>query len=205
MDWQARADELLFDGESVRERVAAGSDGVVVTSHRVLVFTPEGDGANFRAVDRPNVTAVRAGTQGNAERLHRAAVAGVGGFGALVLGLVLDFDSLVPNGGVDIAGGGAAGIGGVLETIETLIRLFGLLDDLLTAVGLLLLLAAVALTGIYGAQRKPKLTIEVAGADDLQVTWNAHEDANDRDDAVAHEGVESAAAAADRLRRALST
>ncbi|MFB6234094.1 MAG: hypothetical protein ABEH81_10095 [Halopenitus sp.] len=199
MDWQARDDELLYDGESIRERVDAGSDLVVVTSHRVLAFTPEGDGANFRAVDRPNVTGVRAGAQGDADWLRRAAVAGVGGLGALALGLVLDFDSLVPTGGVDVAGGGAAGIGGLLETIGTLLRVVALLDDLFVAVGLLAVLAAVAVGSLYWTQREPKLTIAVAGDDDIQLAWSG-DDEFDEDRVDDDDGPE---AAADRLRRAL--
>lgn len=195
MDWQARAGELLFDGESVRERVDAGSDLVVVTTHRVLVFTPEGDGANFRAVDRPNVTGVRAGTHGNADQLRRAAVAGAGGLGALALGLLLDLDSLVPNGAVDLAGGSAAGIGGALETIETLLRIVALLDDLLVAAGLLALLAGVVLAGVYWTRREPELTITVAGDDDVQLSW--------ADDADSHGDADGPEAAAHRLRRAL--
>lgn len=202
MDWRTRAGELLFDGESIRERVDAGTDRVVVTTHRVLAFTPDSDGANFRAIDRPNVIGVRTGMQGNAGRLRRAAVAGAGGLGALSLGLLLDLDSLVPKGGVDLAGGSAAGIGGLLGTIETLLRIVALLDDLLVAVGLLVLLAAVVLAGVYWTHREPKLTIAVAGDDDVQLAWFDDErDEDGGDDAEA--AADSPGAAADRLRRSL--
>ncbi|MGZ0748661.1 hypothetical protein [Haloparvum sp. AD34] len=199
MDWQARAGELLFDGESIRERVDAGSDRVVVTTHRVLVFTPGGDGANFRAIDRPNVTGVRAGTRGNADQLRGAGVAGAGGLGALALGLLLDLDSLVPNGGVDLAGGSAAGIGGLLATIETLLRIVALLDDLLVFLGVVALLAAAVLVGVYWTRREPVLTIAVAGDDDVQVGWAAADERNE--DEV--DDADSAEAAANRLRRAV--
>lgn len=205
MDWQASAGELLFDGESVRERVDAGRDRVVVTSHRVLVLTPERDGANLQAVDRPNVTGVRAGTRGNADQLRRAGVAGAGGLGALALGLLVDLDSLVPNGGVDLAGGSAAGIGGALETIETLLRIVALLDDLLVAAGLVALLAGLGLAGVYWTRRKPELTIAVAGDDDVQLAWPDDRELEEAgaDDVDDPDGVDDPEAAADRLRRAL--
>lgn len=201
MDWQARVDELLFDGESVRERVDAGTDLVVVTTHRVLAFTPDGEGANVRALDRPNVTGVEADTHGNADRLRQAGVAGVGGFGCLALGLLLDLDTLVPTGGVDVAGSRAVGIGGLLETIETLLGLFALLDDLLVVVGLVAMLAGVAAGGVYWTRREPGVTIAVAGDDDVRLSWAG-------DNELSEGGIDGAdsseaEAAADRLRRAL--
>jgi len=202
MDWQARADELLFDGESIRDRVDTGSDLVVVTTHRVLAFTSDGEVANFRAVDRPNVTGVRAGTRGNAAQLRRVVVASVGGLGSLALGLLLDFDSLVPKEGIDVAGGGAAGIGRLLATIEILLGVFALLDNLLVAVGLLVLLASVVLGGIYWTRREPELTVAVAGDDNIQLAWS---DDDERKEGSADEdsAADSSEAAADRLRRAL--
>ncbi|WP_430505271.1 hypothetical protein [Haloparvum sp. PAK95] len=210
MDWQARAGELLFDGESIRERIDAGGDRVVVTTHRVLAFTPGSDGANFRAIDRPNVTGVRAGTRGNADQLRGAGVAGAGGLGALALGLLLDLDSLVPKGGVDLAGGSAAGIGGLLATIETLLRIVALLDDLLVFLGVVALLAAAVLVGVYWTRREPVLTIAVAGDDDVQVGWAAGDDdvqvgwaAGDERNEEEVDDADSAEAAANRLRRAV--
>ena len=46
--WKSRVDDLLYDGETARETVDVGTSRVVVTSHRVLAFTPDADGENFR-------------------------------------------------------------------------------------------------------------------------------------------------------------
>lgn len=169
MDWQARYEELLYEGESVRETVEAGSARVVVTTHRVLAFTPDDDGENVRVIDRPNVTGVETNTRGNRDLLYQGVRVGVGGFVLLVVGVTLNTGSFVPDNAIDTGGGTAAGIGGLLESLETLLRLFGLLGDVLAAVGVLLLLAAIVAGSVYRAQREPTVVISTAGGDDVHV------------------------------------
>ena len=64
MYWVERAEGLLYEGESVRETVPVGAGGIVVTTHRLLAFTPDREGPNFRQVDRPNVDGAEVRTVG---------------------------------------------------------------------------------------------------------------------------------------------
>lgn len=169
--WLDRVDGLLFEGETVEDAVEFGDAegrGVVVTSHRVLAFTPEADGANYRAVDRPNVDGVDRVAGGRLVVLLQAVEAGVAGVVLLVAGSVLSLDGLVA--GIDLTSGtGELGLGGLLGTLQTLLTLLALLDDLLRAAGALALLAAVALAGAYWYTREESLVVRVAGDDDVDV------------------------------------
>ena len=71
--WAGSVDDLLFDGERVRRSVSLGDNRVVVTSHRLLAFTPGRSGENYRQVDVPNVTDVRAGNEGESILVFQAA------------------------------------------------------------------------------------------------------------------------------------
>jgi hypothetical protein len=159
--WSHRVDDLLFEGESVTADVACGTATVVVTSHRVLAFTPDRDGANFRQVDRPNVAGVSVGTDGQMPLLLQAGQAGALGAVLLVAGLFVSFDGLV--GDVDLSTGGELGIGGILGMVRTMMDVLGMLDDLMRAAGAIALLTAVALAGAYRWTRERYLRIEVAG------------------------------------------
>ncbi len=77
-------EDLLYDGETVRETVDLAAGQVVVTSHRVLAFTPRTEGANFRQADLPNVEGVGLGAQTEADLLERALRFGV--IGVVLLG-----------------------------------------------------------------------------------------------------------------------
>ena len=164
--WQQRAEELLYDGESVSETVDLGSASVVVTSHRVLAFTPEFDGENFQQADRPNVEGVETGAlaRNNEKLLGRGLRVGIVGIVLVVAGFLLDFDSIV--GDTDLSGGetgGQLGIGGVLETTQRLLDLVAQLDYLMLVFGMLALGLAAVFLGVYWVVRDPTLVIRVAG------------------------------------------
>ena len=160
--WLDRADELLYDGEESIERVRIGEGGVVVTSHRVLVFTPGGDGANFRDVDRPNVVGVAAGTSGEWAFLERAIKALVAGGVLLVAGQTVSLDSMVE--GIEIgASAGQVGMGGMLGLLQTFLSLMAQLDELLTLFGALALLFGAIVLGVYAWSREAELVVSVAG------------------------------------------
>jgi len=69
MHWVERAEGLLYEGESVRETVPVGAGVVVVTTHRLLAFTPDREGPDFRQVDRPNVDGAEVRTVGTSSAL----------------------------------------------------------------------------------------------------------------------------------------
>jgi hypothetical protein len=168
--WAGSVEDLLYEGESIRETVALGDGKVVVTTHRLLAFTPDSEGENFRDVDLPNVVGVESDADGDVDILVR----GVKTLGvALVLVLVgqlIDFGSLIGTTSIDTGGAGGAGIGGLLGTLNGFLQLFARLDELLTLFGALLLLLAVVIFGAYLLTRQRVLRIDVAGdADDILV------------------------------------
>jgi hypothetical protein len=165
--WQARVDDLLFEGEAVRESLDIGSSRVVVTSHRILVFTPELKGENFRKADRPNVTGVDTGALGKSSFLRRGLSLGVVGLVLLVAGLVFDPSSLFSDD-LDVDSGAASdvGFGGIVEMTQSLFSLLLNLDVVLRTLGALALLLATVLLAVYWYFRTPTLVIRQAGDDE---------------------------------------
>lgn len=175
--WAERLTDLLYDGESVVESVDLGDARVVVTSHRVLAFTPDADGIAFRQVDRPNVVAVTAGARTESSLLGRAGRWGVIGVVLLGAGLVLDMEALV--GDVSMGGGAGSqiGVGGVLELVRTVLDLLGRLDEILAVAGVLVLALAGVAAVAYWLTRQPTFVIEVAGDDDVHLPRVGEEEA----------------------------
>jgi hypothetical protein len=200
--WSDRARKRLRHGETIEESVAVGDNGVVVTNQRVLSFTPAGDRANFRAVERPNVESISQRTIGDAEWLEYVGKAGLVGLVCVPLGLLVDFGSLLSIGDVSTDGAGQIGVGGMVGMLKSMSSLLGMLDDALLVAGLLGLTFALGALGMYVQSRTPTLLIEVAGdAEDVHVVSS-----EDRDDAVSRlrrvfrtEDLDAAAPAEDPL------
>ena len=162
MDWVERATDLLYDGESVEDEVRVGTGGVVVTSHRVLAFTPDREGSNYRAVDRPNVDGVSLTTSGEFEFLQQAVKAIVVGIVLVVAGMTVSLDGLVS--GVSLESGGAAGavgLGQMMGMLQTLLGLLGQLDDLMRIFGGLALAFGVVVLAVYLWSRERLLVVSV--------------------------------------------
>jgi hypothetical protein len=176
--WQNRVDDLLYSGESVVESVDFDTGSVVVTSHRVLAFDPDGDGPVFQQVDRPNVTGVSTGAQSEQGLLGRAIKTFAVGVVLVGVGLVVDFGSIV--GGVDLAGQSSQelGFGGIMGTLQRFLGVISQLDYLLRVFGALALFLSVVFFGVYWLTRDRTLVIEVAGGDDIHVP-RPSEDASD--------------------------
>lgn len=168
-DWADDAERLLFDGETVTHRLERDEGAVVVTSHRVLAFTPDATGENYRAVDRPNVEDVSRHSGGNRAYLRRALTPGLVGIGLLAAAALVDVESYAPT--VEDAGiePGTPGAGSVRSTLETVGTLFAMLDALVLACGLIATLAAAAFLGLYLRSRERALVIAVAGEADLEL------------------------------------
>jgi len=168
--WRDRIEGLLYEGEAVVETVELDGASVVVTSHRVLAFTPDLEGPNFRGVERPNVTGVSAGARAEAALLERTVKFGVVGAVLVVAGQVVDFGGIV--GDVDLSGGQAAGqvgIGGILGPLQSMLDVLRNLDGYMQVAGALALLLAVVLGGVYWYLRESTLVVEVEGENDLHV------------------------------------
>lgn len=166
-DWNERVDQLLFDGETVEESVDVGGGTVVVTSHRLLVFTPAGDGPRYRAIDRPNVLGVE--RRGVSPYDVRAIVAklGVGAVLFLLVGLFVDPQALIPRPDLSAA----QGVGGMTGMVETMLDAFYALDEVALGLGALLAIVGAGLLAVQLATRSERLAIEVAGDDDVLLSF----------------------------------
>ncbi|KAA9399161.1 hypothetical protein Har1130_13225 [Haloarcula sp. CBA1130] len=171
MDWVARAESLLYDGEVIEADVRLNRGGVVVTSHRVLVFTPDREGSNYRQVDRPNVEGVDVTTSGDWSFLELGVKALVVGIVLVAAGMTVSLDSLVGNVSLDSGGAASAvGIGGMLGMLQTMLTLMAQLDDLMRLFGGLALAFAVVVLVVYLWSRDRLLVVRVAGGDDIELT-----------------------------------
>ncbi|MFB6308257.1 MAG: hypothetical protein ABEH35_02915 [Haloarculaceae archaeon] len=166
--WFDRADDLLYDGESVVDRVAVGDGGVVVTSHRVLAFTPESEGPNYRAVERPNVTGVTHTVKGDPEFLQQGVKAGIVGGILIAAGQTISLDSMVS--GVTIGSGARrVGVGGMFGLIQSMLDLLAQLDELMRLFGGLALALAAVVLAVYLWSRESLLVIGVSGDEDVEL------------------------------------
>lgn len=172
-----RLDSMLFQGEEVEEEFTMEGARVAVTTHRVLVFTPDGDanGRLFDHADRPNVLDANVQTSGRDSYAGwgvKSAVYGVvflgGGFVVQSSGILNTLGAIeTPESG---PGAGIAQFAAMLPTVFTLL-ITGLL-----LVGALLLLAGAALGGLYYTSRSCELVIERAGRDAIRVPMKEDED-----------------------------
>lgn len=163
--WAGSVDDLLFDGETVRRTVSLGDNRVVVTSHRVLAFTPDRAGENYRQADVPNVTDVRTGHEGEENLVFQAARTFVYGVALLAVGLLFDFATLVPTDVFGEATGatGRLGLGGLIGIMQQFLTLIGLIDDFARLVGALLVLLGVFITAVYLFTRDRVVVVSLAG------------------------------------------
>ncbi|AGN02950.1 hypothetical protein L593_15080 [Salinarchaeum sp. Harcht-Bsk1] len=169
VDWSERVEQLLFEGEHVETTVQVGAGTVVVTGQRVLVFTPEGDGKQFRAIDRPNVLGVERRGVSPLELVPTAGKLGVAGGLLVLVGVVLDPAALFPR--PDLSSAQAAG--GILGPVNSMLDLFYAIDTVAIALGALLAILGTALVGVQVATRQDRLAIEVAGEDDVLLSLGA--------------------------------
>jgi len=170
MDWVARAESLLYDGEVIEEDVQLDRGGIIVTSHRVLVFTPDREGSNYRQVDRPNVEGVDLTTKGDWSFLELGVKALVVGVVLVAAGMTVSLDSLVGNVSLDSGGAASAvGIGGMLGMLQSMLTLMAQLDDLMRLFGGLALAFAAVVLGVYLWSRDRLLVVRVAGDDDIEL------------------------------------
>lgn len=168
--WQSRVKDLLYENETVKEVVDVEDSRVVVTSHRVMAFTPNMDGENFRQVERPNVTGVGMGSLGKTDLAGRSVRYGIYGILLIVVGLLIDFENYIGGVSFDAEAAQDTGAGGIVSMAQGMMNFMAQLDELMQVVGALVLLVAVVLFAVYWLLRTPTLVIEVAGdEEDIQV------------------------------------
>lgn len=167
--WIDRAETLLYEGETIETSVQVGESGVVVTTHRVLTFTPGGDGANYQYVERPNVEGASLGHVGDTDWLEYAAKGGLVGAVGVVVGTTVDFGGLVSFEGIDTSGAGQIGVGGMLGMMRQVVGLLDVLDTVLLVGGLVALTFGLGAFGMYLQSRTHVLELEVAGKEDIRI------------------------------------
>jgi hypothetical protein len=155
----------IDDDETVEGTVEVGPNRVVVTGRRVLSFTPNTKGRNFRTVERPNVDGVGLRTRSNRRRFWIAAAAGVTALLFLAGWFLFDAAGLFPRGATG-RGANALGMGGIVGQMRSLL---GLVDALLLWGGILFVVVAVAFVGLYVRSRETVVAVDVAGGSNVDV------------------------------------
>lgn len=160
-------ERYLLAGESLVERVDVGRGWVAATTHRVLVFDPDGEGKRFEAIDRPNVVGIRTTSGGDQSTLGYASRAGA--YGLLFLGGWIAARSFGLGSLFDVDAGvaDAPGVDGLLSMLSLAGTLFDVLVTALLVGGVVAGGAAVVLFGRYYRSRRPTLVVERAGGDDV--------------------------------------
>ncbi|WP_435551021.1 hypothetical protein [Natrinema sp. CGMCC1.2065] len=165
--WTERVEQLCDEGERIDHRADLEAATLVVTNRRLLAFTPDRDGRNFRAVDRPNVGTVTAESTDRLAWLVLSLAAAVVGVGLLEASQAT-LGGLVPVGlpsapdlppVSDLVGAVREGVGTALLVLE-----WGAVALALTA-----LLFAVVFAVAYVRSRSRRLVIRVSGGADLAV------------------------------------
>lgn len=163
-----RLSSMLFQGEEVEEELSIDGARVAVTTHRVLVFTPDGDGRRFDHADRPNVLDADVETTGRGSYASWGAKSGVYGVVLLGGGLLLKSSGILDSLGAATPSESAPGAG-IAGALGRLPQMLGAFTDGILLGGGLLLLAAAALAAMYLRSRKQELVIKRAGRDAMRV------------------------------------
>lgn len=178
--WREQLEDLRYDGEEIRESVSAGDARVVVTSHRVLTFSPDTEGSAFRSIERPNVVGVSTGAKSERHLLWRGVRWSAIGLVLIGAGSVIDLDSMLGDVGLGGASGaGGVGLGGIMGVLQQMLDLMRQLDELLQVLGALVVLLGVVAVGAYLLTRDPRLVVEVAGDEEDDVALPRPEDTRD--------------------------
>lgn len=157
---------LTYAGEEPTATLPVRNGHVVATTHRLLVYTPDGDGANLQTVEAPNVVGVATGVRGRPTS-RRVGVFGVlAGLTGLVAGRLVNFESPADAVPTDVD---VLGVGGLLQTVADVIALLTLLDEALTLFGAVALLAGGIALAVAAAGRRQTVVVEVAGGPDIQL------------------------------------
>jgi hypothetical protein len=169
MSWSERVNELLYDGEAVREEVPVGEHEVVVTSHRVLAFTSAlPSGPNYRAIERPNVEGVTTSLDSDAGALQKAVLWGAFALVLVVGGVLFEVGSLfsIPE---NLQEGAVGGTGGMISAFTALLEALALVDEAVAVLGVLLLAYAAFYGYRYRESREHVVAIGVAGDADVRL------------------------------------
>ncbi|THE62769.1 hypothetical protein D8Y22_22140 [Salinadaptatus halalkaliphilus] len=172
MAWTDRIDQLLYEGESEQQRVTVGQATIVVTSHRVLAFTPDGD-QQYWSVDRPNVDTVTVESTGSIRYLLWTVGLACLAIAGAITALVFSFTSLVSTPDLDSEsaadGSGAGATDIATESIATIESMLAIIDVAVVVTSALAIGLAAACFVLYVRSRSRQLVLSVLGGDDLAI------------------------------------
>lgn len=173
----ASPDRWLYAGESVVARESLGAGWLAVTTHRLLVYTPGTDGPRFSGYDRPNVEDVRVDAGGDGRYL--AVLPRVAVYALVLLGGWVAFGQAGLTDLLAVDAGGSLAVVGMAGLFRTIRSALELLELALLGGGLLLSLAALALTGLYLRSRRAQVVVDVAGTGTVTLSLPAGVGATD--------------------------
>lgn len=157
----ASPERWLYAGEEVLVTEPVRTGWVAVTTHRLLVYTPDNDGRAFVSYDRPNVGGVRFDSNGNERLLAFLPRLLVYGLVSLGGGVAFRRAGLADLLAVDA--GDSLAVVGMVVLFDTLRVGLQLLELTLFGVGALTLFCAVALALLYVRSRTTTLVVDVVG------------------------------------------
>lgn len=163
----ASPDRWLYAGESVVAREGFGTGWVAVTTHRLLVYTPDTDGPRFSGYDRPNVEDVRVETGG--EGRYLAVLPRVAVYAVVLLGGWFAFGRAGLADLLAVDAGNSLSVVGMAGLFRTIRRAVELLELALLGSGLVLVVAAIALCGLYLRSRRARVVVDVAGTEPVRI------------------------------------
>lgn len=158
-------DQLLLDGETVEQVVDVTPARVAVTTHRVLVFWPGDDERAFRAIDRPNVRAVRPKTYWRRSLWQHLAATVLAAGLLLAGGYLFDPASFVPRPDEPAGGGG----GQIFGSANRILDYFYMTDEALFWLGAVAGAIALGILGLQLQGRERTTALEVTGDDDVRL------------------------------------
>lgn len=151
----------LYDGESVLVTEPVTTGWVAVTTHRLLVYTPDSDGRAFASYDRPNVGGVRFDTSGNERSL--AVLPRLLVYGLVFLGGGVAFRRAGLTDLLDVDAGDSLAVVGMAGLFDTVQAGLQFLELALFVVGAVILVCAAAVGVFYAHSRTTTLVVDVAG------------------------------------------
>jgi len=167
-------DDLLFQGESIQEDVGMSTGQVALTSHRLLVFTPEVDGKRFSHADRPNVLGASVTVEGDTR--YRDLMVRGSVYGILLLGggyLLDNYPAFKSLTSMDVTSNQATA--GTVGMVSGIVSMLGLLTSVLFLAGLVTLIATATLLALYMRTRRRELVIDVAEREPIRIPVAATE------------------------------
>lgn len=162
---------VTYDGERVVDVVGLAEGTVGVTTHRVVVLSPDAEGPRQQAAPLANVESIAESTGGEERHVRRAVRFGVYGLALLAGSLVVDFDGMAAVEPPTAAAGPDRLIGAAVAATS----LLSAVDDALRLAGALVLVVALGFGAYAWRGRQRELRVAVSGDEPLVLALHRDE------------------------------